>query len=154
MPSSLRGELGQAQGAGHLLGDECHLKAGVPEDQSRYASFGGDPLGDQLYFASEVLHRCWIPERAGWPRRGIFPRAILCFALLHEQEVVVSFPTSCPFACVGLLFFIGARSGGPAMAGGQTAQAETVLVCQLESVLRVHFMEKPAILEAVKSSCA
>jgi hypothetical protein len=70
------------------------------------------------------------------------------------QKVVVSPPTGCPFASVGSLFFIRAGSGGPTMAGGQTAQAKAVMICQLEPVLRVHFMKKPAILEAVESSRA
>jgi hypothetical protein len=53
-----------------------------------------------------------------------------------------------------MLFLIRAGLGGSAMAGGQTAQTKAVPICQLEPVLRIHFVEKPAVLEAVKSSCA
>jgi hypothetical protein len=67
---------------------------------------------------------------------------------------MVSPPTGCPLARVGPLFLIRAGPGGSAMAGGQTAQAKAVAVCQLEPVFRVHFVEKLAILEAVKPSCA
>ena len=83
-------------------------------------------MGNQLNFASKIFRRCWVFVRARWPHQRTPPRTPLGLALLHVQELVVPFPTGCLLACICSLFFVRASPGGPAVARGQTPQAETM----------------------------
>ncbi len=63
-------------------------------------------------------------------------------------------PTGCLLACISSLFLVRASLGSPAVTRGQTSQAETVQICQPEPLLWFHFLEAPAVLEAVEFPCA